>query len=89
MAWPRYVMNEHDEAIFLDVCFLQYQKNDGKTYAILFDEAPVGLLSFNRIDSGNKIAYIGYWLLAIGYWLLAIGYWLLAIGYWLLAIGLI
>lgn len=62
MAWPRYVMNEHDEAIFLDVCFLQHQKNDGKTYAILFDEAPVGLLSFNRIDSGNKTAYIGYWL---------------------------
>lgn len=62
MAWPRYVMNEHDEAIFLDICFLQHQKNDGKTYAILFDEVPVGLLSFNRIDSGNKTAYIGYWV---------------------------
>nr|WP_256478026.1 GNAT family N-acetyltransferase [Bartonella sp. B1099] len=62
MAWPRYVMNEHDEAIFLDICFLQHQKNEGKTYAILFDEVPVGLLFFNRIDSGNKTAYIGYWL---------------------------
>ncbi|WP_336288278.1 GNAT family N-acetyltransferase [Bartonella sp. CB60] len=32
------------------------------TYVILFNNNPVGLLSFNSIDKGNKTAYIGYWL---------------------------
>ncbi|WP_406603946.1 50S ribosomal protein L7/L12-serine acetyltransferase [Bartonella gliris] len=62
LAWPRFVNHENDTANFLDSCFLAHQKDEGKTYVILFNENPVGLLSFNSIDSENKTGYIGYWL---------------------------
>ncbi|UNE54512.1 50S ribosomal protein L7/L12-serine acetyltransferase [Bartonella machadoae] len=62
MAWPRFVNHENDTANFLDSCFLAHQKDEGKTYVILFKEHPVGLLSFNTIDHENKTGYIGYWL---------------------------
>ncbi|UTO28528.1 50S ribosomal protein L7/L12-serine acetyltransferase [Bartonella harrusi] len=62
MAWPRFVNHENDTANFLDSCFLAHQKDEGKTYVILFKENPVGLLSFNNIDHENKTGYIGYWL---------------------------
>ncbi|EJF79375.1 Ribosomal-protein-serine acetyltransferase [Candidatus Bartonella washoeensis] len=62
MAWPRFVTDENDTANFLDSCFLAHQKDEEKTYVILFNENPIGLLSFNSIDSGNKTGYIGYWL---------------------------
>lgn len=62
MAWPNYVNHESDEARFLDACYLAHQKDEGKTYVVLFNDEPVGLLSFNSIDKGNKTAYIGYWL---------------------------
>ncbi|WP_345116792.1 50S ribosomal protein L7/L12-serine acetyltransferase [Bartonella jaculi] len=62
LAWPRFVNHENDTANTLDSCFLAYQKDEEKTYVILFNENPVGLLSFNSIDHGNKTGYIGYWL---------------------------
>ncbi|WP_142415828.1 GNAT family N-acetyltransferase [Bartonella massiliensis] len=62
LAWTDYVTTEYDEAVFLDKCLLAHQKNEEKTYVILHDGAAVGILSFNSIDSGNKTAYIGYWL---------------------------
>ncbi|MDX7986054.1 GNAT family N-acetyltransferase [Xenorhabdus sp. 12] len=62
MAWPRFVTSENDTAEFMDSCQLSHQKNVGKTYIILHENTPVGLLSFNSIDNKNKAAYIGYWL---------------------------
>ncbi|OCG26016.1 hypothetical protein A9G11_01430 [Gilliamella sp. wkB108] len=62
MAWPKFVTNETDTANFLDKCVAEHQKNIAKTYVILHDDDPVGLLSFNQIDKANKTAYIGYWL---------------------------
>ncbi|WP_392564615.1 50S ribosomal protein L7/L12-serine acetyltransferase [Orbus wheelerorum] len=62
MAWPHFVNHQVDTANFLNSCLLAHQKNDGKTYIILYKHNPVGLLSFNRIDHTNKTAYIGYWL---------------------------
>ncbi|WP_409361437.1 50S ribosomal protein L7/L12-serine acetyltransferase [Bartonella heixiaziensis] len=62
MAWPRFVNHENDTANFLDSCFLAHQKDEEKNYVILFNNTPVGLLSFNSIDHGNKTGYIGYWL---------------------------
>ncbi|MCZ2328304.1 GNAT family N-acetyltransferase [Bartonella sp. F02] len=62
MMWPRFVNHEDNTASFLGSCLLAHQKNEGKTYVILFNDDPVGLLSFNSIDSRNKVGYIGYWL---------------------------
>ena len=62
MAWPKFVSNEADTSNFLDNCSIEHQKDITKTYVILLDNNPVGLLSFNRIDKNNKTAYIGYWL---------------------------
>lgn len=62
MAWPQFVKTVDDESCFLDACLLAHQKNEGKTYVVLYNDAAVGLLSFNSIDSTNKTAYIGYWL---------------------------
>ncbi|MBO1552099.1 GNAT family N-acetyltransferase [Yersinia pseudotuberculosis] len=62
MAWPRYVNKVSDTQSFLDVSYLAHQKDESKTYVILYKNAPVGLLSFNSIDKPNKTAYIGYWL---------------------------
>ncbi|OCG06532.1 hypothetical protein A9G13_09665 [Gilliamella sp. wkB178] len=62
MAWPQFVTQEIDTAKFLDNCILEHHKGLTKTYVILVDDNPVGLLSFNRIDNANKTAYIGYWL---------------------------
>lgn len=62
MVWPKYVAHETDTANFLDNCLAEHQENLSKTYVILLDDNPVGLLSFNHIDGVNKTAYIGYWL---------------------------
>ena len=62
MNWPGFVTSEADTASFLDDCLLNHQKNKSKTYVILYENAPVGLISFNDIDITNKVAYLGYWL---------------------------
>lgn len=62
MAWPKYVTNEADTANFLDNCLVGHRKDLTKTYVILLDDNPIGILSFNQIDKTNKTAYIGYWL---------------------------
>ncbi|WP_220225597.1 GNAT family N-acetyltransferase [Gilliamella sp. ESL0443] len=60
MAWPNKC--ESDTANFLADCFNKHQRDETKTYVILNNNIPVGLLSFNHIDKSNKTAYIGYWL---------------------------
>lgn len=62
MAWPCFVNQPIDTVDFLESCLRAHQKNDGKTYIILYKNNPVGILSFNHIDHANKTAYIGYWL---------------------------
>ncbi|WP_294893193.1 50S ribosomal protein L7/L12-serine acetyltransferase [uncultured Gilliamella sp.] len=62
MAWPKFVKNQTDTALFLDSCWLKHQQNESKTYVILLKGQAIGLLSFNQIDKNNKTAYIGYWL---------------------------
>ena len=62
MAWPNFVKCESDTANFLADCFIKHQQDETKTYVILNNNIPVGLLSFNHIDKSNKTAYIGYWL---------------------------
>lgn len=62
MAWPKFVKNQADTALFLDSCWSKHQQNESKTYIILLKGHAIGLLSFNQIDKNNKTAYIGYWL---------------------------
>lgn len=64
MAWPKFVINELDTAKFLQECWLKHQQNQSKTYVIIQNDMAVGILSFNQIDTSNKTAYIGYWILA-------------------------
>ncbi len=62
LAWSKFVKSEEDEAKFLDLCLKKHEQNEAKTYVILYNDKPVGIIGFNSIDKGNKIAEIGYWL---------------------------
>lgn len=62
MAWPKWVKNRSDTEKFLSDSLITHQQDISKTYIILFEDKPVGIIAFNQIDKANKTAYIGYWL---------------------------
>lgn len=62
MAWPALIVSPADMIHFLAGSRLAHLKDKAKTYLILVDADPQGILSFNHIDHGNKTAYFGYWL---------------------------
>lgn len=62
MAWPKYVSSAKDTATFLASCVLDQQRGISKTYVVNHNGAACGMVSFNSIDSGNRTAYLGYWL---------------------------
>ncbi|WP_370931496.1 GNAT family N-acetyltransferase [Bartonella sp. DGB1] len=62
MAWPSFVKQEADTLKSLQDFYSAHQKNASKTYVILYFDKVVGVVGFNNIDKGNKVAEIGYWL---------------------------
>lgn len=62
MIWPKYVNTVQDTRDFIERARTGNQKQSELVLFILYNSKLSGVVSFNQIDSGNKTAYIGYWL---------------------------
>jgi ribosomal-protein-serine acetyltransferase len=73
LPWLNSIEQVDDTQKFIEFCQQQFDRDLGFTMAIwdlssqmhrLLPPALLGLIGFNRIDTQNQTAYIGYWLAA-------------------------
>lgn len=64
MPWIGAVVSPGDSREFIRSVVDQRQRNDGYQCAIRVDGAIAGIVGHHRIDWGNRLTSIGYWLAA-------------------------
>ncbi|WP_343645121.1 50S ribosomal protein L7/L12-serine acetyltransferase [Enterobacter sp.] len=60
--WAQHVGSEEDTRRNVQSNQMLHQRGYAKMFLIFYDDALVGVLSFNTIEPANKTGYIGYWL---------------------------
>jgi ribosomal-protein-serine acetyltransferase len=64
LPWLDSTNNVADSENFIQSTLQQFAHNDGFAAAICDGNCIIGIVGFNRIDTDNRIGYIGYWLAA-------------------------
>ena len=62
LPWVEMIQSEKDSLLFIKQALQAYLDFRQITAGIFMKDVLVGVIGFNRIDSTNKIASIGYWL---------------------------
>ncbi|UVJ43366.1 GNAT family N-acetyltransferase [Pseudomonas sp. LS1212] len=62
LDWPKQVTRPTDSRHFMTSAAASHAAATSKTFVILFNDTPIGIIGFNSIDKQGKTASIGYWL---------------------------
>jgi ribosomal-protein-serine acetyltransferase len=64
LPWVDGTLTEADTASFIELTIAQREASRGPTFALVRDEAIVGIAGFKPLHRSNRVGEIGYWLAA-------------------------
>lgn len=62
LPWVDATQSETDYIRYIQSCQQQHARSEGFNYVVIWKNRPVGAISLQQINQGNKAAAIGYWL---------------------------